>query len=176
MSGEEEFRQFAAARLQPLYRSAYFLCGDAHAAEDLVQETLARVYLAWGRRIDNPVGYAHTTLTRVFLAGRRRRSSREYPTETLPEDGYADRDVAARVDLQRALAGLNPLDRAIVVLRYLEDRPVDEVAAVVHKLPGTVRARASRALARLRDVLEDTDPETHPRPHSQADPQKETLP
>lgn len=155
MTRDEEFHQFADERLQALYRSAYFLCGDAHTAEDLVQETLTRVYLAWGRRIDNHVAYAHTTLTRVFLSMKRRRSSTEQPSEVLQEGGYADPDVATRLDLQSTLAELAPLDRAIVVLRYLEDLPVEAVADVVNLSSGNVRVRAHRSLERLRHFLDN---------------------
>ncbi|WP_244930721.1 SigE family RNA polymerase sigma factor [Nocardioides sp. W7] len=149
----ESFRAFAAARLPALHRSAVFLVGDPFLAEDLVQEALTRVYLAWGRRpIHDPVAYTHTTLTRVFLSSRRRRSSTEYPVDTVPEVAYDDSDIAARLDLQRALAGLNDLDRAIVVMRYLEDRSAEDVAAAVGCTPGNVRVRASRALTKLRGV------------------------
>ncbi|WP_418060123.1 sigma-70 family RNA polymerase sigma factor [Pimelobacter simplex] len=149
------FRSFAAERLPALHRSALFLVGDPYLAEDLVQETLTRLFVAWGRTaIDNPAAYAHTVLTRVFLSSRRRRSSTEYPVDTVPEVSYDDSDIAARLDLQRGLALLGEVDRAIVVLRYLDDRSVDEVAAVVRLTPGNVRVRASRALVRLRDVVD----------------------
>lgn len=161
---QEGFRSFAAARLPALHRSALFLIGDPYLAEDLVQEALTRVYLVWEKRsIDNPVAYTHTTLTRVFLSSRRRRSSTEYPVDTVPEQAYDDSDIAARLDLQRALAGLSELDRAIVVMRYLEDRSVEDVAAVVGRTPGNVRVRASRALSKLRGVLE-----RHPDPTNTA--------
>ncbi|HEX5919586.1 MAG TPA: sigma factor, partial [Nocardioides sp.] len=66
---QEEFEEFALARTPQLYRAAWLLCGDAHRAEDLVQETLAKVYVRWHRRlggpIEYPVAYAHTTLTRT---------------------------------------------------------------------------------------------------------------
>lgn len=152
----EDFRSFAAARVSALQRSAVLLCGDPYLAEDLVQETLTRIYLAWGtRRIHDPVAYSHTTLTRVFLTMRRRRSSTERAVAEVPDDGYRDPDVVQMLDLQRALADLKPLDRAIVVLRYLDDLPVEYVAAVVRKSPGNVRVRASRALAALRHLLSD---------------------
>lgn len=79
-----DFEAFAVARTPALYRSAWLLCGDPHQAEDLVQETLARVYARWhrplGGRIETPAAYAHTTLVRTFLSSRRKRSSRELPT------------------------------------------------------------------------------------------------
>lgn len=158
MSSEDEFRDFARARYQQLYRSALFLCGDPYGAEDLVQETLTKVYAVWGtRQIDNPSAYSHTTLTRVFLSIRRKLSSTEYLVDALPERPSYDPSMAVRLDLQRALAELSRLDRAIVVMRYLEDRPVEEVAASIRKSSGAVRNRAGRALRKLRQHLHDTD-------------------
>lgn len=157
-SDVEGFRLFATERLPALYRSALFLCGDPHTAQDLAQEALTKVFVVWGtRRIDDPVAYTHTTLTRTFLSARRRRSSSEYPTDVLPDHGIADEDVALRLDLQDALAALDELNRAIVVMRYLEDRSVDDVARAVGLKPGLVRVRASRALTRLRRVLEEIE-------------------
>ena len=61
---EQEFEEFALARTPQLSRSAWLLCGDRHQAEDLVQETLAKVYVRWrrplGSRIDNPAAYARS--------------------------------------------------------------------------------------------------------------------
>jgi RNA polymerase sigma-70 factor (sigma-E family) len=149
-----DFRSFAAARLGPLYRAAVLLTGEHQAAEDLVQETLTRMYVAWrSRRIDDPVAYARTVLVNTFISGRRRRSASEYPHADVPEVATPPADVAARVDVQRALGGLGQVDRAIVVMRYLEDVPVDDVAAVLGMSPGNVRVRATRALARLRTSL-----------------------
>src|SRR4051794_6892266 len=75
MRAEEEFVEFARARMPHLYRSAWLLCGDPYRAEDLTQETLAKVYAAWGPRLHNPAAYAHTTLVRTYISAQRRRSS-----------------------------------------------------------------------------------------------------
>lgn len=86
---EREFTDFARARTAALHRSAWMLCRDEHEAQDLVQETLTKVYLMWMRpltRIDNPVAYTHTTLTRTFLSSRRKRSSTETPLEEFPRE------------------------------------------------------------------------------------------
>ncbi len=154
---EQEFEVFALARTPQLYRSAWLLCGDRHQAEDLVQETLAKVYVRWRRplssRIDNPAAYAQTTLTRTFLSGRRRRSSTETPYADLPDQPVADTSAASdvRLALRAALADLAPADRVVLVLRYLEDLSVDEVADRMGVSPGAVRSRSLRALARVRD-------------------------
>ena len=153
----EGFEEFAHARAPHLYRSAWLLCGDAHRAEDLVQETLAKVYLRWHRRlaapIDNPPAYAQTTLVRTFISAQRRRSSQERPVEVLPEHAHLDGDTDLRIALAAALAQLQPLDRAVLVLRYLDDVSVAETASRLGVSPGAVRNRSLRALDRLRTLL-----------------------
>ena len=153
---EGEFEDFAIARTPALFRSAWLLCGDRHQAEDLVQETLAKVYVRWRRplasRIDNPAAYAQTTLTRTFLSGKRRRSSTELPYADLPVSPVADPTALTdeRFALRDALAELAAPDRVVLVLRYLEDLSVDEVAARMGTSPGAVRSRSFRALERVR--------------------------
>ncbi|MFB6664171.1 MULTISPECIES: SigE family RNA polymerase sigma factor [unclassified Streptomyces] len=153
----DEFRVFAAGRAGHLFRSACLLTsGDVHLAEDLVQETLSRMYVTWGRarRIDNPAAYAQTVLVRTFLTHRRRRSASERPLAELPEGASADRDdPALRLTLMRALSQLAPKDRAVVVLRYWEDRSIEETAAALRVSPAAVRTRCVRALGRLREQL-----------------------
>jgi RNA polymerase sigma-70 factor (sigma-E family) len=154
------FEEFAGARTAQLHRSAWLLCGDRHLAEDLVQETLAKVYVRWhrrlGPRIDNPAAYAQTTLVRTFLSARRRRSSGELPYADVPEQTGADHapDSELRLALLQALDGLAPLDRAVLVLRYLEDLAVAEVADRLGLSPGAVRNRSMRALERIRPLLD----------------------
>ena len=156
----EEFEEFAVARTPQLYRAAWLMCGDAHRAEDLVQETLAKVYARWHRRwgapIEHPVAYAHTTLTRTYISLQRRRSSHEAPTEHLPEEPASvgpGGDAATRLVLRQALDQLAPMDRAVLVLRYLDDVSVADTAAALGVSPGAVRNRSIRALDRLRAEL-----------------------
>ncbi|WP_406725775.1 SigE family RNA polymerase sigma factor [Streptomyces sp. GD-15H] len=154
--GGGEYGEFAVARAGHLYRSACLLtAGDTHLAEDLVQETLGRVYVHWGRvsRVGNPAGYAQTVLTRAFLAHRRRRSSTERSTAALPDLPGADADPSLRLTLLDALAGLPAKDRAVIVLRYWEDRSVQETADAMNVSSAAVRTRSVRALARLRELL-----------------------
>ncbi|MFC8588706.1 SigE family RNA polymerase sigma factor [Streptomyces sp. NPDC057217] len=156
-SRAHEFLEFASARSGPLYRSACLLTGgDTHLAEDLTQETLGRMYALWGRvaRIGNPAAYAQTVLVRTFLSHRRRRSATERPLGELP-DRVSDpgADPALRIALLDALAGLAPKDRAVVVLRYWEDRSIEETAATLHVSSAAVRTRSVRALAKLRERL-----------------------
>jgi RNA polymerase sigma-70 factor (sigma-E family) len=153
----DEYAEFAAARSGHLYRSACLLtAGDTHLAEDLVQETLGRLYVSWNRvsRAGNPAAYAQTVLTRTFLAQKRRRSSTERATDVLPERAdTAGDDTPLRLTLLGALARLPAKDRAVVVLRYWEDRSIQETADAMHVSSAAVRTRCVRALARLRELL-----------------------
>ncbi|TDC51406.1 SigE family RNA polymerase sigma factor [Jiangella ureilytica] len=151
--------EFATSCSGRLFRTAWLLTGDWHLAEDLVQETLGKVYRAWTRRSrpDDPAAYARTTLVRTFITQRRRRGSSERPTDSLPEIAVPETDVALRVTLIEALARLDAKDRVVLVLRYWEDRSVEETAAELGLSAGAVRSRCFRALNRLRAVLGTDD-------------------
>ncbi|MFC1420101.1 SigE family RNA polymerase sigma factor [Streptacidiphilus cavernicola] len=155
-----DFQDFALGRGGQLFRTAFLLtAGDAHLAEDLVQEALGRMFARWGRlsRLENPAGYAQTVLVSVFVSQRRKRSSGELPTGILAEraggDEAGQEDPALRVTLLAALRQLAPQDRAVLVLRYWEDRSVEETATALRLSSTAVRSRSSRALERLRAVL-----------------------
>ncbi|WP_328754823.1 SigE family RNA polymerase sigma factor [Streptomyces sp. NBC_00269] len=156
-SKESGFREFAEARTGHLFRSACLLTsGDTHLAEDLVQETLGRMYVVWGRssRVGNPAAYAQTVLIRAFLAHQRRRSAQERPSDELPETSdIPPGDASLRITLLDALRQLPPKDRAVIVLRYWEDRSVMETAEILNVSSAAVRTRSTRALARLREQL-----------------------
>ncbi|MEV6944053.1 SigE family RNA polymerase sigma factor [Streptomyces sp. NPDC051172] len=152
----DEYAEFAAVRAGHLYRSACLLtAGDTHLAEDLVQETLGRLYVSWRRvsRAENPAGYAQTVLMRTFLTHQRRRSSTERATDLLPDMPDDGRDMPLRLTLLEALARLPAKDRAVVVLRYWEDRSIEETAQAMNASSAAVRTRCVRALGRLRELL-----------------------
>lgn len=152
----DEYAEFAAVRAGHLYRSACLLtAGDTHLAEDLVQETLGRLYVSWRRvsRVENPAGYAQTVLMRTFLTHQRRRSSTERATDVLPDIPDDGRDMPLRLTLLEALARLPAKDRAVVVLRYWEDRSIEETAQAMNASSAAVRTRCVRALGRLRELL-----------------------
>ncbi len=160
MAGVDEagFVEFATARSPVLFRSALLLTGEWHAAEDLVQDTLGSVYVRWRKvsRADNPAAYARAMMVNGFLSGRRRRSAGERPVaDPDPSRTTADPDGALRATLLAALGGLDPQDRAVVVLRYWDDLDVATTAGIVGSSPTAIRARAHRALGRLRDLLGD---------------------
>ncbi len=158
MDCPDDFTEFAAAELTRLRRTAYLLCGDWHAAEDLTQIALTRTLLAWRRisRPENAHAYAHRTLVNAYLSQRRTMKSGEIPVGRLPEaiagPGCAD----LRIVLIAALATLPPRARAVVVLRYWDDLSVSEVASILRCTSGNVKSQSARALQKLRDLLGDS--------------------
>jgi RNA polymerase sigma-70 factor (sigma-E family) len=155
VEAEAEFVELATARSAALFRTALLLTGDWHAAEDLVQDTLGKLYVHWARvaKASDPAAYARTTLVRTFLSGRRRRSSGERPRADPDPGAVDDGDAALRLTLLAALARLEPQDRAVLVLRYWEDLDAAATAELLGCSPSAVRTRSRRALARLRQVV-----------------------
>lgn len=147
------FDEFAAARGDALLRFAYLLCGDAHLAEDLVQNVLSRAFPRWDRvaAAAHPEAYVKKMLVNEHLSWRRRLSSREVVRDALPDAPVAADDAVVHRDAAwRLLATLPRRQRAVLVLRYYEDLSDAAIAEVLGCSAGAVRAYASRALATLR--------------------------
>jgi RNA polymerase sigma-70 factor (sigma-E family) len=159
---EAEFTEFAAITLRRLRRTAYLMCGDWHRAEDAAQDALVKVYRRWNRieRKDNLNGYAHrAVVTAVFDQGRK-----PWRRERLhdPDDDRATvPDLAGPVDdrllVVQALATLPAGQRACVVLRHYADLSLEQTADVLGIGVGGVKSQTSRGLARLRELLEQTE-------------------
>src|SRR5438270_11106213 len=135
-----------------LLRRARLLVGDAGHAEDLVQLALASAFTHW-RTVRQPDAYLRTVMARKAIGWRARRWHGELPTDPLPDS--ADGSVqAGDFDLggagRQALMTLPAEQRAVVVLRYFDDCSEADIAAALKCSPGTVKSRASRALAALR--------------------------
>src|ERR1700712_1172296 len=143
---EREFRDFVAARSGALTRSASLLPGQREAAEDLLQTVLAKGARRWSRIDGRPEAYVRAALYREQVNRWRRRGREVFG---VPETADAGDHAAAtdlKVSLAAALDRLTPRQRAIVLLRYVEDLPESEVATVLDVSVGTVRSTASRAL------------------------------
>lgn len=152
----EEFAELVRATGTQMHRAALLLTGDHHLAEDLTQAAYAKVFASWKRvsRADNPVAYTRTTLLNTFLSHRRLRRTSEVPSDpTIGDAPGRDDDPTTRMDLLAALATLSPQDRAVLVLRYWEDRSVTDTARDLGLTETAVRTRSRRALERLRPLV-----------------------
>jgi RNA polymerase sigma-70 factor (sigma-E family) len=155
---DTEFVEFVTAQRTALVRMARLLtAGDDAFAEDLVQTTLTKLYVHWGRvrRAGNPVGYARTSLTHAFFDEQRRaHRRRETPADTQVEIAAPGEDLDLAGTVLAALASLAPRQRAVVVLRHWLDLDVAETARVLGCSTGTVKSQNAKALDRLRTILE----------------------
>ncbi len=155
-----DFESFAAGALPRLQILAIALVGQS-AADDLVQSTMERLYIAWPKiNPDDPVRYARRALVhRMISDARRPWRRREQSVAMLPESSHSNpprRDTSMvddRLQLIAALAQLPPKQRQAVVLRYLEDLSVDEVAALLGRSPGTIKRASHDGLQNLKKIL-----------------------
>ena len=166
-SSERAFERFVTVEGSSLLRFAYLLGGGREAAEDLLQSALERCYRQWRRveRTDRPDRYVRRVLANAAVdRWRRRRRTPELPLSVAAESVSTDgtEAVLARDELLRALRTLSPRQRVVVVLRYVEDLSEVDTAALLDCSVGSVKAHASRGLARLRLALADDAAPVHP--------------
>ena len=156
---EAEFATFVLTSRRRLCRVAYLICGDVHRAEDVVQTALAQVYARWSRirRDEGPERYAHRAVVNAAIDERRRPWRREHASDNLPDRAVPLHAVPAddgiTLAVLEALAGLPARQRAVVVLRYIEDLDVEQTAALLGVSPGTVKSQSAKGLAGMRALL-----------------------
>jgi RNA polymerase sigma-70 factor (sigma-E family) len=159
---DAEFGEYLESRAVVMRRTAYLLCGgDWHRAEDLVQTTLTKMYVAWSRiRRDGSVdAYSRRIMVRTAIdESRRAYRRRESVVEVLPENEARSSLIEDAVDVRRALARLPAGQRAVVVLRYWEDLSVQETAAALGKSEGTIKSQSAKGLAAMRRMLSSDEP------------------
>jgi RNA polymerase sigma-70 factor (sigma-E family) len=152
---DREFTRFVHEHTSALMRTAYLMTGDGPAAEELVQDTLVRLYPKWHlvQAAEVPLAYVRRSLVNGFVNHTRRASRRETAVDYLPElpddndhpGRYDDRD-----QLWSLLRTLPHRQRAALVLRYFHDLPDEEIGTALGCRIGTVRSLVSRGLAAMR--------------------------
>ncbi|MEH0819240.1 MULTISPECIES: SigE family RNA polymerase sigma factor [unclassified Micromonospora] len=157
---DESFAAFVATRSGRLVAHAYLLCGDTEQARDIVQGVLVRAYRRWGRiERDDPYAYVAAAVANAVTDWWRIAHRRyETPTAAVPEKAGAAA-FGAVDDRQALLAALRHLtrrERAVIVLRYLDDRTEADVAHMLQMRVGTVKATCHRALRKMRRELQDS--------------------
>jgi RNA polymerase sigma-70 factor (sigma-E family) len=188
-SREDEFRAYVVESRPRLVRTATLLtAGDRHLAEDLVQTTLTKLFLAWPRirKADGCDAYARRTLVNALIDERRRPFWRhERVHAQVPDSISGDHQGLPEFDeLQAALAELPPGMRVAVVFRHVYDLSVAETADALNCSEGNVKSQTARGLDRLRVALSRDDltaapPVSPPGPapaHRQQPPSGTALP
>jgi len=157
-STDAAFGEWVAPHLSALWALAAHEVGSA-AADDVVQESLLRAWRRWST-YDPLRGTARAWLVAIVLDRSRRHRVRRRPETSVPastELRDAGPDVAMRVGIEQAVRGLPARQRQVVVLYYLADLALADVAALLNVSQGAVKAQLFDARANLRRLLEDHD-------------------
>jgi RNA polymerase sigma-70 factor (sigma-E family) len=149
------FAAFVREHSRSLYGTALVLTGDPDAAEELVQDTLVRLYPKWPTvgAADSPLAYVRRALTNSFVSAQRGPRGRVLPMTDPPARAAAPDvadAVANREALVRLLRALPPRQRAALVMRYLYDLPDAEIASALGSRVATVRSLISRGIAAMK--------------------------
>jgi RNA polymerase sigma-70 factor (sigma-E family) len=155
---ERQYVDYVTARLPELRRLAGSLCKDSHKADDIVQSAITKLYVHWRRAsaADNLDAYVRTIVVRTFINEQRLRWSKVRLTETLAEQpGHAGHEVETRMVVVDALNRVPPRARAVLVLRFLYDLSVRDVAATLSCSENAVKSQTSRGLGLLRLTFGD---------------------
>lgn len=147
------FSDFYRTEFPAVYRTTYLLCGDPELASDATQEAFARCFARWGRLRDRSWvgGWVTTTALNVARRGLRRHRGSQALAGGAP---LSEPDLAI-LDLWRVIRELPRRQQEALVLHYLAEIPVTDVAEIMNCSPGSVKTHLSRARDALRTQLEE---------------------
>ena len=155
---EDDLAAFCRREHGRLVATLDLVCGSLPLAEDLAQETLARVCKDWARIrvMDAPGAYTHRVAMNLANSTFRRRAVERRARARMgpPEPDVVDQpDTASAIAVREALQRLKPTQRRVLVLRYFLDYSVNETAELLGMPLGTVKTHAHRGLTALRTEL-----------------------
>jgi RNA polymerase sigma-70 factor (sigma-E family) len=161
MDADRDFAAFVAARGTSLFRLACLLTGSPTEADDLVQDSLEKVYLRWSRvsRADAPYPYVRRLMVNTLVSSRRRPGHRAEVLRAAPPDAPVESPEHAVLDHQLVwplVQALPTRQRAVIVLRYYEDLSEQQIADALGCSTGSVKSQAHDALAALRRGIAST--------------------
>jgi RNA polymerase sigma-70 factor (ECF subfamily) len=154
----QEFEGFLAANYEPVRRALSLALCDPRRAEDVVQEAFARAFTRWSSvsAMERPVAWVYVVAMNQARRDLRREQRRARPAVAVAPPDMAG-GVATSVSLTTALASLSPRQRTAVVLRFLADLSMGQVAEAMGCAEGTVKSTIHAALGRLRIEMEEDD-------------------
>jgi RNA polymerase sigma-70 factor (ECF subfamily) len=147
------FTDFFLDEHERLYRALYFVTGDPHDAEELMQDAFMKLWERWDRidELDDATAY----LFRVALNGFRMRArrARTAARRVISMDPTPDpfADVEIREDVHRMLAALSPRQRSALTLTEIFGYSSEQAAQIMGIRATTVRVLASQGRAALRE-------------------------
>ena len=161
VTDEEQLAQFVAGEYAGLVAALSLVCGERAAAEDAVQEALARAMLAQRRgTIDSLPAWVRVVALNQLRNRWRSRSREQKATQLLRDTqvtSASDDALEDAMDLVAALASLSRRQREAVALHYRLGLNVAETAQAMRVSDGTVKTLLSRARATLGAALRDQE-------------------
>lgn len=154
MSDSEGFDAFYTARASRIVRNIYLRTGDATRAEDCVQEAFVRAWRKWDRlQNDDPVGWVTMVAWRLAIRDWHRTVREAKARVGWSRKTTTDAPAQQLLDLHMVLRRLPEPQRDVLILHYLEDLAVADIAALLGMPEGTVKSHLSRGRSALREEL-----------------------
>ena len=159
MERSYEFGEFVRGYRETLRKLAFWMCGDWHASEDIVQDALMAIHRRWPGLDDaGRISYARTVVAHLVI--REVRGRGRFKEDRLDEEAGAceEEQWADRLTVRDALAYLSARQREVVMLRFWNALSTGEIAERLSIPAGTVRSDLTRAYATLRMLLQESFP------------------
>jgi RNA polymerase sigma-70 factor (sigma-E family) len=155
---DDEFAEFVTRWSPALLRVAFLLTSDRGEAEDLLQTALLKTARHWSKLTDHEAAYPYVrrVLVTTHTSWRRRRRVHEVLLDQFPDRPASEPTAIEAGQALQALEQLPPRMRAVVVLRCYEGLSEAETAEALGCSVGSVKSQASRGLARLRELLDQS--------------------
>ena len=151
---ELEYAWFFRTEFPAVMRTIYLILRDRTRAEDISQDAFMQLFVHWSKvsRYERPEAWIRRVAIRMAI----RQRSRDRVRASLERSVDEPRTAPSRdLDLEEAMRRLTPMQRAIVVLYYFEDRPTNEIVQILGMEPSTVRVHLTRARRRLAELLRE---------------------
>jgi DNA-directed RNA polymerase specialized sigma24 family protein len=151
---EPAYTWFFRTEYASVARTVYLILRDRGRAEDISQEAFMQLYANWRKvsRYERPEAWVRRVAIRLAVRQQKRDRMRAVLERTTVDTPSPGGDAP---DLEQAMKGLSPMQRAVVVLYYFEDRPTNEIVEILGTSQSTVRVHLSRARRRLAELLRE---------------------
>jgi RNA polymerase sigma-70 factor (ECF subfamily) len=146
------FDEFFEEEHERLYKALYFVTGNRHDAEELMQDAFLKLWERWGEihKIDDPTGYLFRVALNAFRMRRRRAALAIRKVLPVPERRDDFLDAEMRADVRLLLLGVTPRQRAALLLVDLLGYSSEQAARILRVRPSTARALATKGRQALR--------------------------
>jgi RNA polymerase sigma factor (sigma-70 family) len=146
------FDTFFQEQHERLFKALYFVTGNRHDAEELMQDAFLRLWERWDQigSIEDPTGYLFRVALNGFRMRRRRAAMAVRKVIPVPERRDLFLDAEMRADVRQLLLEVTPRQRAALVLVDLLGYPAEQAARILRVRPSTVRTLATNGRRALR--------------------------